>query len=337
MTVEAPIQQLERQKALIQGKISSLQEVSSNITNPEWMHQKILKGSSSAYKLRIDLEQRRENPVQWAENLVRAGTIKRNLSTVKPRYQMRLDEINSQLNFEQSPAGIFIQTFPIESQPLIKDFLKSDGGQNIIDIIRQTPKVNRNLPDFSRAVAGSIFEQLAYIHVKPEYNRGNFILLSPAEVFNLYRQMLPERAVFEGYGLTLGLVNTTIPDGILIEAIGSLMVIRKLFEYKSWVKKLGIRQMLQSVELSSVDRLSYHLTGRDRFTYEIRPEIGPILHSIRPDIPADATLTIDQNLELIYVAPQNSNVQISNIETIKIPIDSHDLFKLIRNLTNASH
>lgn len=234
---------------------------------------------------------------------------------------------------DHSEIKNLLGSLPWGSKNLLKLFLFSASGKQILtrmyEFIHQNPTDEDN---FNKSLAGAIFEQLAYQHIRSTHESNKLIVLSPQEVFYLYHNLYPGLPVIDngGFGLNFGIGLVSFPDGFIIREDGDRWIIDGVIEYKSSKDSRFLNDRFnRQVEAFKFDQLSRDLKIAQ--TNKESPDrlfLGEIIKKLRPDLTSRPVI-INPRLELILGVPENSNLTVPDSVPETIPFLSQDLSRLI--------
>lgn len=345
--------ELFQTRETLRAKIASLQNVTDNVTNRNWAADRILAGTTKAINLRIDDDLRVKDPIEWGQNVLRAGRIKFKLTTVKQTYSKKLTGINTNLaeaqkntpfgyvtddeiesqNFDQAlKSGLmkgFLSEVPEDFGNLIRQFFTDPNGRRILTIVANFSSNHKEQTSlFNSRLAGAVFEHMSFLHLKPKLKESETELLSPSEVLLLYQNLYLDATSSQitNYGLSEGIMGITIPDGLLISEIEKGLVINSILEYKSWIHQNRRRENYLQPETDQ-KTLARHLRleGSDSLDSKY---LGHLIHVMRPHL-ASKAVVVNPEIKTIYAFPQNSKLILPNADTKIIPIDSRDFGEFI--------
>lgn len=357
--MSAEFVELYQRRSVEQAKIASMNYVAAKVTGDRnWASSRVSTGASRAINLQINDELKAANPVQWGANVIRAGRVRLGIAKAQPKHIKRLREIEEELiivrektpfgyiidrpsearSFDQAleskPMRGFLDEVPQEFGSLIQQFFTDPEGRRILTIVADfEPSDPDEAQDFTKNLAGITFEQMSYLHLKPELEQQNSVLLSPTEVFTLYRNAFADYSegnLISHYGLTTGIRGRTIPDGLLIRESEVGLSVDGILEYKAWIRSDVPRRPNSLQPATNFITLSSDL-GLERSNPIDPAYLGNLVHSMRPQLKS-RPLAINPKIETIYAFPENSQIQVPGSERKVIPIYSGDFGEFISAL-----
>lgn len=217
----------------------------------------------------------------------------------------------------------FLDHLPVASKVLIESFLTSKRGYELLfELRRFDPQSEQEYEDFRQHFVGTIFEELGYYHLNKLYSSSpDIFVLSPKEVFELYKEIHKDREVrnFGGYNLNFGIANTSYPDGLILREANGSLIVDAVIEDKMWVGKVpskGFENQLANYRFEQFRKDFLRNNDGNELSY------SQIINKLRPDVPLKP-LFVNPNLDIIYVLPENSRIQFPDDVTVeRIPIDS---------------
>lgn len=348
------IPQLQRQRAVMERKLASLDMVDSSVLQTGW---------ARVEGLRLDDELYNQDLEKWIKNLEVAVGIREKLAGVRPRYLDQLSGIDNKLAlaWENTPFGYildtpiairdfspvlqsksmvnFMCTVPEDSSNLIKQVFTSSGGRRILTIIDNfIPEDEAENTIFDACLAGALSELFSHFYLKQKYEFPNVVLLSPDEVNAIYQNAHAEKAdqFIYHYGLNFGIPGISIPDGLLITEDDQYFWINTAIECKSTMQaqsKNGLLRHQRQISAQSRNVLINNLKLRG--TAEENPNhsyLGNLIHVLRPELRAKP-LMVNSSVAFIYSLLQFSQFE-TPLEKEFIPITSGQLSYLVYNLKN---
>lgn len=220
-----------------------------------------------------------------------------------------------------------------ERQRLFGNFLSQTGANRILGAMYdfQSDDGSSN-KEFIQYMVGGIFEQIGYNYIKTKYPSA--IVLSPYDIYLIYRNKYPNNATENKFGAPMGINNISFPDGLVIRETDDALVIDGVLEYKC-SREIEQRTNNQTPHLTpwQVCRDLGITEGSSNYDPEF---INALVHALRPDLP-DKPLRLNPDAELIYVTPNNSTINIPNTGAEKLPLTTinvgnfvHLLIRLVK-------
>ena len=132
--------------------------------------------------------------------------------------------------------------FSAEMTPPIRGFLQSPQAREIqagsLEFIRNHKITTLNdfelpaMEKFRSSFNGKVFEEIAFRYLDESMKREGLVLLSPAEVFNLYAKLHKGKMIIRDFGLQQGIKGISIPDGLILQKVNNGWHIVGTSEYR---------------------------------------------------------------------------------------------------------
>lgn len=190
-----------------------------------------------------------------------------------------------------------LRTLTPQSRSLWEKFFDGSCASRVFAaILKHTSSDPYQRYQLRTAVAGVIFEQLAFLYLTERLTTGR-ILLSPTQTFSLYKLWYPDHTVVEYYGIRDGLYGITVPDGFELRQAKKSWLITKICEYKAGIQVKRTRTQLTRYRHKSdlfSDKLEYGSSGSE--------QLGLILTQVVPDLPI-MPVTFNPKVTTLLVTP----------------------------------
>lgn len=190
-----------------------------------------------------------------------------------------------------------LHTLTPQSMSLWEKFFDSSCASRVFDsILRFTSSDPYQEQQIRRAVAGVIFEQLAFLYLQERLTTGR-ILLSPDQTLSLYKLWYSDHTVIEDYGIKSSIYGITVPDGLEIRQAKNSWLITRICEYKSGIHVERTRAQLRRYRHESdlfSDQLEYRSSGSE--------QLGLMLTQVVEDLPIKP-VTFNPKVKTLLVTP----------------------------------
>lgn len=217
----------------------------------------------------------------------------------------------------------------------VSSFLQSNRGQWILTKIKNfAPENELQSWQFEGHSAGLVFQDIGHFYLEYKYGHPGIFLLSPMQIFNTYRILFPEKEVVVYYGINFAITDQSFPDGMVIREDGDALILDSVIEYKAGrttpLNSLRFTNQIENFRKENITR-DFNLDHEDKNNSILA---GQLIHRVKPEIPAKP-LIINPLLELVYVIPENSKLDIPGARIERIPMDTIELNQFLKVLQQA--
>ncbi|HSX18708.1 MAG TPA: hypothetical protein VLE91_01080 [Candidatus Saccharimonadales bacterium] len=224
---------------------------------------------------------------------------------------------------------------PARTRELEQAFLDDEGSARILEAVRNfDSRDHAQVREFTQTLAGVVFEQLAYEHIRREHAPDGLIVLSPLEVSKLFIAMNPGRQNFDSnFGMTLG-IEVPTPDGLILKVEESTIDVINVLEYKLWQSTIpNIESFKRQLISFSPDLLGATFENANKTNVSV---VSKALQEQKPEIPAKR-INLKRGYDISYFLHGNSEVDLRDYGLVVdyIPIHSVDLNNFLRILTKV--
>lgn len=211
-----------------------------------------------------------------------------------------------------------------KSRELFERFLATPACVDIISHVGTMPPPSRqDRTGFRHALAGRVFEELAYFALC-EQLQGSHIILSPQQTFHLFKLFHPKARATNDMGISMGIEGVVVPDGLLVKRNHTVWEIEAFLEYKLKVKDTEKQRRQRGGFLSQIGVLR---------RLSAQPSVGSVylaksFQRAFPQFSINA-ITTGLTLQLQYVVPYD----VERPNNFSIPISRKDYGKLLQGIT----
>lgn len=211
-----------------------------------------------------------------------------------------------------------------QNKEILKEFFLSEHGQ-FINGEMQKSNVDSEI---DRRLAGILFEKIAYRWMKRQTENNN-VFLSPEEVFKLWTALYPDAKVESHGGFNSSIRGISVPDGLMIKEEPNNLAIFSVVEYKivSNKKKEEIYPQIKR----QARHFRQDVFAKELEDVRISGKMGKVVHEMHKELHGKP-LTVDLNLKLIYVVPQDCFLHINNSTLKYAPVTKQQLFQMKESL-----
>lgn len=207
----------------------------------------------------------------------------------------------------------------------IEEFLQSTQGRFICAQLYRS----KNNPEIDRILAGAVFERIGSLWLRDQIKNDGKALLSPREVFEVWKELYPNKKIEIHGGINPSVRGTSMPDGLIIEERKDYIAIECIVDYKNLPIKFN--RLIHNRTVEQSDHYRPNVFAKELRDSIISERIGRLIHKLRPELPSKPVI-VDPNLKLMYVIPQKSELNIPNSIIKHAPVTSPQIYNLKKSL-----
>lgn len=220
----------------------------------------------------------------------------------------------------------------VEGRAGVEEFLRSERAEEIHRVVLK----RHHSPSFRKQFAGVLFEEVGYTWLAKIYG-GDTVLLSPQQVFELYKALYPHREVVNNEGISYSLRGVSIPDGFVIRNDADAVRIVAAVEYKNVNLQTRGTETAERIEKQAKNFTSGPITTQfSGMNGQVKKVLQQQLSELIPDI-TKKPFSVAVDMETIYITPVNTKLNLENISSGCVPINTSEIHQLLSALLKASN